>query len=275
MPSSVSSADSNFNTNANSFSTLGGNPAPVLIIHTGDPNEELKQTYGSYASQLQKAAGLADHETEIVAVFQGQSLREPDQYRAVLITGSPTMVTDLMDWSERTAAWLRRAADHGLPMFGVCYGHQLLSHALGGKVGCNPAGRVAGTMVVKKQAAAEQEVLLQQAPDGFVAHMLHTQVVLEPPAGAVVLASSPKDPHHMLRLAPKIFSAQFHPEFSPDFVKAHLSYYSDVYRQHGIDTVQMAAQVSETPQSAALLRRFLSLYSLAAQPASKELASAA
>ena len=182
-------------------------------------------------------------------MFQGQSLREPDQYRAVLITGSPTMVTDLMDWSERTAAWLRRAADHGLPMFGVCYGHQLLSHALGGKVGCNPAGRVAGTMVVKKQAAAEQEVLLQQAPDGFVAHMLH--------------------------LAPKIFSAQFHPEFSPDFVKAHLSYYSDVYRQHGIDTVQMAAQVSETPQSAALLRRFLSLYSLAAQPASKELASAA
>lgn len=234
--------------------------APVLIIHTGDPNDELKHAYGSYAAQLQKAAGLADHETEIVSVFQGQYLREPQQYRAVLITGSPTMVTDLVEWSERTAQWLRQAAQVGLPMFGVCYGHQLLSHAFGGKVGYNPAGRVAGTMAVHKQAAAGDEHLLHDVPDSFPAHMLHAQVVLEPPPGAVVLACSPKDPHHMLRLAPNIYSAQFHPEFSCEFVKAHLSYYTDTYRNSGIDTVAMCAQVSDTPQSAEILRRFLRLH---------------
>jgi len=234
--------------------------APVLIIHTGDPNDELKQAYGSYAVQLQQAAGLADHETEIVSVFQGHALREPDQYRAVLITGSPTMVTDLVEWSERTAQWLRRAAEHGLPMFGVCYGHQLLSHAFGGKVGFNPAGRVAGTMAVSKQPAAANEHLLQEAPDSFAAHMLHSQVVLEPPQGAVVLASSPKDPYHMLKLAPNIYSAQFHPEFSCDFVKAHLAYYTDTYRNCGIDTAAMCACVSDTPQSAEILRRFLRLH---------------
>lgn len=247
---------------APAIATAASSPSstPVLIIHTGDPNDELKHSYGSYAVQLQRAAGLADHETEIVSVFQGQFLREPDQYRAVLITGSPTMVTDLVEWSERTAVWLRRAAVQGLPMFGVCYGHQLLSHAFGGKVGFNPAGRVAGTMNVKKHAIAADEHLLHEAPDSFPAHMLHSQVVLEPPPGATVLASSPMDPHHMLRLAPNIFSAQFHPEFSPDFVKAHLAYYTEVYGKCGIDTAAMCAQVSETPQSAALLRRFLHLH---------------
>jgi GMP synthase (glutamine-hydrolysing) len=234
--------------------------APVLIIHTGDPIDELRQSYGSYAVQLQKAAGLADHETEIVSVFQGQFLREPDQYRAVLITGSPTMVTDLVDWSERTAAWLRGAAEQGLPMFGVCYGHQLLSHAFGGKVGYNPAGRVAGTMAVTRHAVAADEHLLQEIPDSFEAHMLHSQVVLEPPPGATVLASSTMDPHHMLRLAPNIFSAQFHPEFTGEFVRAHLAYYTEVYGKCGIDTAAMCAQVCETPQSAALLRRFLDLH---------------
>jgi len=244
-----------------SAATATPDSAPVLIIHTGDPNDELKDAYGSYAVQLQKGAGLADHETEIVSVFQGHALREPQQYRAALITGSPTMVTDKVAWSERTAQWLRQAAAYGLPMFGVCYGHQLLSHAFGGKVGCNPAGRSAGTMAVTRLEAATDDPLLHEVPDSFPAHMLHTQVVLEPPPGALVLASSPKDPYHMLKLGPNIYSAQFHPEFSTDFVKAHLRYYTDTYRQNGIDTA--CACVSETPQSMAILRRFLQLHSVA------------
>lgn len=235
-------------------------PAPVLIIHTGDPNEELKSAYGSYAAQLQRAAGLSDDEAETICVFQGDCLPPPQAYRAALITSSPTMVTDQLDWSERAAEWLRHAAAQGLPMFGICYGHQLLSHAFGGTVGYNPAGRAAGTMTVQKLAAAAGEALLHETPDAFPAHMLHTQAVLQPPCGATVLASSPLDPHHMLRLAPHIFSAQFHPEFSPEFVRAHLSYYAEIYRGNGIDAIAMREQVSATPQSAGLLRRFLQLH---------------
>ena len=235
-------------------------PAPVLIIQTGDPNQTLKSSYGGYAQQIRSAAGLCDHDTEIVTVYEGQALRSPCSYRAVFITGSPAMVTDKEDWSERTAEWLRDAAQEDMPMFGICYGHQLLTHAFGGEVGYNPAGRAAGTMHVETYDCCRKDALLGELPATFPAHMLHMQSVLRPPSEAVVMARSPLDPHHMLKHAENIYSTQFHPEFSPDFVRAHLNYYAEVYRGCGIDAVALCEQVSETPQSTGLLRRFLDLY---------------
>lgn len=52
--------------------------------------------------------------------------------------------------------------------------------------------------------------------------------------------------------------------FSSTFVKAHLAWYREIYRQCGIDAAVMAKQVSDTPQSAAILRRFLQLYAVPA-----------
>ncbi|MFL9925222.1 glutamine amidotransferase [Herbaspirillum lusitanum] len=234
--------------------------APVLIIQTGDPNETLKSSYGTYACHIKRAAGLADEQTDIVKVCEGQPLKPPSAYRAVFITGSPAMVTDKEDWSERTADWLREAADEDMPMFGICYGHQLLTHAFGGEVGYNPAGRAAGTMHVEMLDCCRGERLLQEMPMRFPAHMLHMQVVLTPPKDAIVLARSPMDQHHMLKHAENIYSTQFHPEFSSDFVRAHLSYYAEIYRGSGIDAMALYEQVSDTTQAASLLQRFLQLH---------------
>lgn len=41
------------------------------------------------------------------------------------------MVTDCLPWSEMTAEWIRDAMTIDMPIFGVCYGHQLMAHALG------------------------------------------------------------------------------------------------------------------------------------------------
>ncbi|MCA1323902.1 glutamine amidotransferase [Herbaspirillum sp. alder98] len=235
-------------------------PAPVLIIQTGDANQTLKSSYGGYAQQIQSAAGLCADEIDVVNVCDGQSLRSACSYRAVFITGSPAMVTDREDWSERTAEWLREAALQEMPMFGICYGHQLLTHAFGGEVGYNPSGRAAGTMHVEMLECCRKDPLLAELPPTFPAHMLHMQSVLRPQADATVMARSPMDPHHMLKHADNIYSTQFHPEFSPDFVRAHLNYYADVYRGCGIDALALREKVSDTPQSTGLLRRFLALH---------------
>ena len=114
-------------------------------------------------------------------------------------------------------------------MFGVCYGHQLLAHALGGKVGYNPTGSELGTQTVELLPPAAGDQLLDGLPASFPAQMLHAQTVLQPPPGAAVLARSDQDPHQMFRVGPNVFSTQFHPEFGPDFVRAHLERYQRKY----------------------------------------------
>ncbi|OZI74732.1 GMP synthase [Bordetella genomosp. 12] len=239
-------------------------PMPILILHTGDPEAGLARRHGSYAEMLRRAAGLAPSDVHIVAVHEGQQPEEPARYRAALITGSPAMVTDREAWSEACAGWLREAADAGLPMFGICYGHQLLAHALGGEVGYNPAGRELGTHEIVLTPAAQEDPLLAGLPRTLPAQMMHAQSVITLPAGSVVLASSPMDGHQMLRLRPGVYSTQFHPEFQPEFVRDHIAHHADGYIREGLDTTALRAAVADTAQAGSLLARFVACY--AAEP---------
>ncbi|ANN69600.1 glutamine amidotransferase [Bordetella bronchialis] len=230
---------------------------PVLIIHTGDPEDPIRARHDSYAGFVRRAAGLAPEDVHIVPVFQGEPLPDPARYRAAFITGSPAMVTDREPWSEQTAQWLRHAAAQGLPMFGICYGHQLLAHALGGLVAYNPAGREVGTHMVQHLA---EDPLLVDLPRPFPAQMMHLQSVIQPPPGAIVLASSALDAHQMLRMGPNIVSTQFHPEFPPEFVLDNLERNTAKYGREDMDVEALKQDVRPTPEAAGLLRRFLALH---------------
>lgn len=230
---------------------------PVLIIHTGDPDNVLRGLHGDYAEMLRHAAGLLPAEVRAVKVYHDEPLPPPACVRAALITGSPAMVTDRQPWSERTAEWIRQAAAHGLPMFGICYGHQLLAHALGGVVEDNPAGRELGTQIIECLPAAAGDPLVVGLPDRFPAQLLHVQSVIQPPPGAVTLARSAMDPHQLVRLAPHIYSAQFHPEFGPEFMRDHLRQYQQTYRGEGLDVDALTAALRPTPTATGLIRRFL------------------
>jgi GMP synthase (glutamine-hydrolysing) len=230
---------------------------PVLIIHTGDPDETLKAAYGSYAALMQSAADLPDNAVHIVPVFLGEQPEAPQNYRAALITGSPAMVTDREPWSEQTAHWLRQAALDELPMFGVCYGHQLLAHALGGQVDYNPAGREIGTHVVERIG---DDPLMADLPRRFFAQMMHAQSVVQPPPGATVLGRSALDGCQAMRMGRNIISTQFHPEFSPAFMRAHLQRYGERYAREHLDAAALARELRGTPEATGLLSRFLRMY---------------
>lgn len=233
---------------------------PVLIIHTGDPDAAGLARFGSYADQLRRAAGLEPQAVRIVPVHEGASLPPWDECAAALITGSPAMVTDRAPWSERTAQWLGQAVERELPVFGVCYGHQLLAHALGGAVADNPQGRELGTQTVTLAPGARDDALLADAPQSFPAQMQHTQSVVAPPAGAQVLAASRMDAHQMLRYGPAAVSVQFHPEFDEELTRADLQRRGERYRKLGVDVDALERSVRPSPYAAGLVRRFLQLY---------------
>ncbi|RYE98474.1 MAG: glutamine amidotransferase, partial [Oxalobacteraceae bacterium] len=147
---------------------------PFLIIETGHPVPEMKR-YGRFRHWIRVAAGLAEHETVAIDVANGDRLPDRDGFAGTIVSGSAAYVTDRADWSERSAAWLRDAAHQGMPLLGICYGHQLLAHALGGEVAYNPAGRESGTIALELHPPAEQDPLFAGLPAHFPAHATHMQ----------------------------------------------------------------------------------------------------
>jgi GMP synthase (glutamine-hydrolysing) len=77
------------------------------------------------------------------------------------------MVTDRLAWSEKTAAWIRSAMAVEMPLFGICYGHQLMADALGGEVAYHPAGRETGCKAITLSAAGRTDPLLSDRPAHF------------------------------------------------------------------------------------------------------------
>ena len=228
---------------------------PLLLIQTGEAPEAIHARFGGFADWFRKAMRLEPAQMRVARVDAGESLPNPREVAGAVITGSAAMVTERADWSERTAGWIRDAVDAQTPLFGVCYGHQLMAHALGGTVGWLPRGREIGTQTVTRAGKADGG-WMDGLPVSFAAHTTHRQSVLVPPPGAEVLASSELDPNQLLRYAPHAFSAQFHPEFSAAAMRAYIVARTDALREEGLDPVALEADVRETEAARALLERF-------------------
>lgn len=153
--------------------------APFLIVETGQPVRSMRR-YGGFPHWIRVAAGLEAHETVVANVERGDALPSREGFAGVIVSGSAAMVTDRADWSERSADWLRDAAHEGLPLLGICYGHQLLAHALGGEVAYNPAGRESGTVHIDLHPQAQDDPLFAALPRKFTAHATHVQTVARP-----------------------------------------------------------------------------------------------
>lgn len=205
-----------------SASSRTDNKTPLLIVQTGSTFPELRARRGDFPHWFRTGLRARSDDVTVVRVDAGEPLPEATAPTGVIVTGSPAMVSERLRWSEDTAQWLRRAVDAGVPVLGVCYGHQLLAHALGGRVDYHPGGREVGTVSIERLPAAAEDALMMATPDRFLAHASHQQSVLDLPSGAVALARSAHDPHHAVRYAPNAWGLQFHPEFSVDVMRDYL-----------------------------------------------------
>ena len=207
---------------------------------------------------IRVAAGLSPSDAvAVVNVEHGEPLPALDGFAGAIVTGSAAMVTDRHAWSERSAQWLREAAHAGMPLLVICYGHQLLAHALGGEVGDNPAGREMGTIELELQPQAEADVLFAGLPPRFAAQATHLQSVLRVPDGATVLARSTLDACHAFRWGDAAWGVQFHPEFSTTHMRGYVLARRDALLREGHDPERLAGDVGAAPQARRVLRRFV------------------
>jgi GMP synthase (glutamine-hydrolysing) len=229
----------------------------IALIKTGTTIEKIRQNHGDFEVWFADGMGVVD--LLQVDVFKQQALPSAESLAGVVITGSAAMVSEKEDWSERTAEWLEMTVQKGVPVLGVCYGHQLLAQALGGKAGPNPAGRQIGTVKAELIDTAKDDPLLGHLPSTFAAQTSHSEVVLELPLGAERLAISPLDNNFAIRFAENVWGVQYHPEFSSTVMSEYIHYRSDAIREEGLNPQQLLKNTTETVEANSVLRVFTKL----------------
>ncbi len=229
---------------------------PLLLVQMGHPPKDIRIAVGEQPQWFRAALGDVGL-IRVVCPFEGEPLPAGGTFSGAVITGSWAMVTDHEEWSERTAEWTRDIIQAGIPVLGVCYGHQLMAYALGGVVDYHPNGSEVGQIAVTLNTAAQNDPLLSGLPNTFDTFLSHEQSVLTPPPGAVVLGASSHDPHQIIRYSPTAFSVQFHPEFNAPVMNKIITSRSERVAMKGKDHDALLANVSDTPEARSILQRFV------------------
>lgn len=189
----------------------------IAILETGRPPGDLSERFGDYPAMFGRLLGDG-FEVEAFDA-QGGQLPNPDAYRAFLITGSPAGVYDPLPWIAPLMEFIR-SARHA-KMVGVCFGHQIMAEALGGRVEKSDKGWGIG---LHRYDIERVEPWMDEVDSIAVPVSHQDQVVVQPP-GTRVFARSVFAPLAALAWTDRpAISFQFHPEFSPEFAKALITH---------------------------------------------------
>ena len=131
-------------------------------------------------------------------------------------------------------------------MFGACFGHQAIAMALGGTVGPNPGGWILGQI----------ETLIADRPIRLYA--AHREQVLALPPGAQVLGGNAGCRIGSFAVGRSIFTTQYHPEMTPDFMAALVEHLDGALPEAVIARAKASLnQQAETGRMAQVIVEFL------------------
>ncbi|MGV1754155.1 type 1 glutamine amidotransferase [Agrobacterium sp. CG674] len=179
------------------------------IIQTGHSPDELRQDFADYDIFFRRLLGEEAFEYVTYPVVDDIFPDSVESADGWLITGSRYSVNDPDPWIGKLIALICQIKASGRPMVGICFGHQAIAKALGGAVGENPGGWVAG--------AAEY-----RTPEGVYDRTLlawHKEQILTLPGEAEIVSGSSACPYAVLRYGAAALTYQAHPEFTADFIR--------------------------------------------------------
>jgi GMP synthase-like glutamine amidotransferase len=178
----------------------------IGILETGRAPDALRPDHGDYPTMF---ARLLDGQGFSFRIWHVEGMQFPDDVHAAdgwLITGSRHGAYEDHAFIPPLEDFIRRAYAGGVPMVGICFGHQIIAQALGGKVEKFKGGWAAGPQDYDFDG---ERVTL---------NAWHQDQVVEKPAGADVVGTHPFCANAALVYGDRAFTVQAHPEFSDAFI---------------------------------------------------------
>jgi GMP synthase-like glutamine amidotransferase len=192
-------------------------PQPRVLVF-----EHMQAGHAGIFCKLLREHGIAWHS---VRFDRGDPIPDLDRFDALWVMGGPMDVwqEDEHPWLKAEKAAIREAVvDREMAYLGICLGHQLLADALGGVV--QPSARPeVGVFEIERTGAGERNILLHGLPDRPRVLQWHAAEVVEPPAGAQVLASSSDCAVQAMTVGARALGLQFHLEVDGPTLEGWLS----------------------------------------------------
>lgn len=220
----------------------------IGILQTGHAPEDLIEASGDYDQMFRDLLAGHGFEFETFAVVDGIFPQDTAAADGWIITGSRHGAYEDHAWIPPLEDLIRKIHAAKSPLAGICFGHQIIAQALGGKVAKYDGGWAVGHVTYEQAASA---------PDSkpLTLNAWHQDQVIERPEGARVLAGNAFCENGILAYGDHIWTVQPHPEFSNAFTGGLID-----KRGRGVvpdKTLDQAAQGLDTPVDAPTIATFL------------------
>ena len=193
-----------------------------------------------------------DLQFAVFDVEQGEYPGEIDQVDAYLITGSKSSVYEDKPWIHRLMEFVKELHTRRKKIVGICFGHQLVAQALGGKTGKSNKGWGVGLHTHRFSGLPDWH---DQGDASFDILVSHQDQVLENASGATVLAGSEFCENAVCQLGDHILTFQGHPEFLPEYSREIMNFRREIIGESTY--VEGIASLQGEPEGARIARWIL------------------
>lgn len=234
---------------------IASRPLSVALLECDHVDTPLRHVAGDYGDMFARL--FSTHVPEVVldhvdAVGRA-ALPDPGAHDGIVITGSRQSVGDDLPWIQDLSQLVVRAHAAEVPVVGICFGHQLIAHALGGRVDRAPAGWGVG---VHRATVVAPRTWMAPSADGFDILVSHQDQVTAVPDGGTVLATSDHAPVAAFEVG-SLIGFQGHPEFVADYAEALMARRIE---RIGIERIERARATLAQPTDHGRVARWIGRY---------------
>lgn len=184
----------------------------IGVLETGRPADALVARHGAYPDMFRTLLGGQGNFAFVTyAIEAGDAVPEATDCDGWLITGSRHAVYEDHAWRPPLAGLVRAALSAGIPTVGICFGHQLMATALGGRVERSEKGWGVGLHDYDVLGGTALPTARLTLP------AMHRDQVVAAPPGARLLATSDFCQFAGFAYGRAGLSLQGHPEFTADY----------------------------------------------------------
>ncbi len=180
-----------------------------IVVYDCVTGDALTEKYGRTGPQVIEWIKdyLPEASFSAVHIAGNETPSKPADVDGVIISGSEKGVYDNTSWMQPLRENLVEMRTAGVPMFGICFGHQIMADVFGGKAAKSDKGFITGSRQFNDRGTHVN------------AYLAHQDQVTDVPPTAQVIASASHCPVAALSYDFPALSVQFHPEYSGEFAR--------------------------------------------------------